>query len=317
MVYENHSIDQLINKLKSAQLEISHLKREQHIKSAIEKEKSNIEHALRERIKELNCLYGVTELIEENELDMDTAMQEIATLLTVSWQYPEITTGRIVLKNQEYKTPEHQVTAWCQSAYIYESGDKIGFVEVCYREKMPDIDEGPFLKEERLLINAIAVRIGSAVERFSAKRQLETERRSLENANIALKEILARVNEEKLEIGRMITANIEKTIIPILHALNSELYPSQQKYVAMIEKNLADITSPFVSKLTSQFMELTASEVQICNLIKNGLSTKEIADIKNISSATVNRHRENIRKKLGLKNRKINLPTYLQTHLGA
>jgi Bacterial regulatory proteins, luxR family len=315
MSYENQSIDQLIIKLKAAQLEVSHLKREQHIKAAIEKEKSNIEHALRERIKELDCLYGVTELIEENEREMEFAMQGIVDLLIISWQYPEITTARIVLKNQEYKTNNFQSSPWRQAADIQESGEKIGLVEVCYLEKMPDIYEGPFLKEERLLINAVAIRIGSAVDRISAKRQLEIERKSLQNANIALKEILTRVNEEKTEIGKVIMANIDKTIVPILHALDSELYPSQKKYIAMIQKSLEDITSPFINKLTHQFMELTASEIQICNLIKNGLSTKEIAEMRHISSATVNRHRENIRKKLGLKNKKINLPTFLQTHM--
>ncbi len=315
MSYENQSIEQLISKLKVAQTEIAHLKRDQHIKSAIEKEKSKIEHALRERIKELNCLYGVTELIEENEEDIDTAMQGIADLLPISWQYPEITTGRVILKNIHYNTPQFKTSPWKQSADIFESDEKIGQVEVFYLEEMPDIDEGPFLKEERLLINAIAIRISSAVERISAKRQLEVERKSLQNANITLREILTKVKEEQNEIGKVILSNVDKTIVPILHALRSEVYPTQQKYIELIQKSLEDITSPFISKLSGQFMELTTSEIQICNMIRNGMSTKEIAELRHISDATVNRHRENIRKKLGLKNQKVNLSTFLQTHM--
>ena len=315
MLSEVKTNEQLVNKLKGAQIEIAHLKREQHIKSAIEKEKSKIEHALRERIKELNCLYGVAELIEENEEDIDVAMQGIVDLLPNSWQYPEITTGRVILKEVHYETANFETSLWKQSAEIYESDEKIGVIEVYYLEEMPAIDEGPFLKEERLLINAIAIRIGSALERISTMRQLEIERKSLQNANITLREILSKVKEEQNEIGKVILANVDKAIMPILHALRSEVSPTQDKYIELIQKSLEDITSPFISKLSGQFMELTTSEIQICNMIRNGLSTKEIADLRHISFATVNRHRENIRKKLGLKNQKVNLPTFLQTHM--
>ncbi len=312
---ENKIVDQLINKLKVAQAEIVHLKREQHIKSAIEKEKSKIEHSLRERIKELNCLYSAAELIEEHENDIDATMQGIADLLPISWQYPEITTGRVIIKDVQYSAPNFKTSPWKQSANIFESDEKIGLVEVFYLEEMPEIDEGPFLKEERLLINAIAIRIGSAMERISAVRQLEVERKSLQNANITLREILTKVKEEQNEIGKVIQSNVDKSIMPILHELQSEANPTQQKYIELIQEGLEDITSPFISKLTGQFMELTTSEIQICNMIKNGLATKEIAKLRHISHATVNRHRENIRKKLGIKNKKVNLPTFLQTHM--
>lgn len=317
MAYENTTTDQLVNKLKVAQAEIVHLKREQHIKSAIEKEKSKIEHSLRERIKELNCLYGVAELIEENEDDMDNAMQGIADLLPVSWQYPEITTGRVILRDICYNAPSFETSPWVQTAEIFEGEEQIGKIEVYYLEEMPTIDEGPFLKEERLLINAIAIRIGSAMERISTKRQLEVERKALQNANITLREVLSKVKEEQNEVGKVILSNVDKAIIPILQTLQAEIHPSQHKFIELIQKSLEEITSPFINKLSEQFMELTASEIQICNMIRNGLSTKEIADLRHISHATVNRHRENIRKKLGLKNRKINLPTFLQTHMNS
>lgn len=312
---ESQSSEQLINKLKIAQTEIAHLKREQHIKSAIEKEKSKIEHTLRERIKELNCLYGVAELIEENEDDIDAAMNGIVNLLPVSWQYPEITTSRIILKDIHYNSTDFRSSQWKQSADIFESGEQVGVIEVFYLEEMPEIDEGPFLREERLLIDAIAIRIGSAIERITAKKQLEVERKSLENANITLRGVLSKIKEEQNEIGRFIHANVESAIMPVLHAMKTELNPGQQKYIELLQNSLEDIISPFISRLSERFMELTASEIQICHMIRNGLSTKEIAEIRHISQSTVNRHRENIRKKLNLKNRKINLPTYLQTHM--
>ncbi len=315
MSIENITYDQLVNKYRVAQTEIAHLKREQQIKSAIEKEKSKIEHSLRERIKELNCLYGVAELIAENADDIDSAMQGIVGLLPMSWQYPEIASARITLKDNEYSTLNFTSSSWRQSAVISESGEQIGIVEVFYLEEMPEMDEGPFLREERLLINAISIRIGSAMERITMNKQLEIERESLQNANIALREILQKVKDEQNEIGKVILTNVNKTIIPILNAMRDDSYPGQHKYIDMVEKQLEEVTSPFVSKLSARFMELTSSEIQICNMIKNGLSTKEIAGLRHISQATVNRHRENIRRKLGLRNQKINLPTYLQTHL--
>jgi len=315
MSYDNLNRRQIINKLNAAKTEIVHLKREQYIKSAIETEKSKIEHALRERIKELNCLYSVAELFEENEDDLDAAMQGIVDLLPISWQYPEIATGQIVLKNMSYFTKNFEVSPWKQEASILESGEVIGTVEVYYLEEMPGIDEGPFLKEERLLINAIAIRISRAIERISTQKQLEIERKSLQNANITLKEILNKVKEEQIEVGKAIHSNVEKTITPILNALKSEAYPTQQKYIEMMEKGLEEIISPFISKLSRQFMTLTSSEIQICNMIRSGMGTKEIAGLRHISNATVNRHREHIRKKLRIKNEKVNLSTYLRTYM--
>ncbi len=315
MSHENYSKEQLNNKLKAAKAEIAILKRDQQIKAAIEKEKSRIEHILRERIKELNCLYSVAELIEENEDEIDIIMQGITDLLPESWQYPEITTGRITFKNNHYNTSSFSVSPWNLSADIFEHNEKIGVIEVFYTEEMPTIDEGPFLKEERLLINAISTRIRSAIERISAKRQLEVERKSLQNVNITLKEVLSKVREEQNEIGRAIHSNVDKTIMPILYALKSEAYPEQQKYIALIEKNLEDIISPFIHKLSRHLMELTSAEIQICNMIRNGLSTKEISNLRHISTATVNRHRENIRRKLDIKNKKVNLSTFLRTYM--
>jgi len=315
MQYQNYTNEQLIEKLKTATQDIVLLKQEQQIKLVIEKEKSKIEHVLRERIKELNCLYGVAEIIEANEDDLDAIAKGILDLIPTSWQYPEITAAQIVIKNKPYCTPAFRESPWKQSADILESEEKVGFIEICYLEEMPPIDEGPFLREERLLINAISVRIGNSIERITSKKQLEIEQKSLQNANITLKEVLSKVKEEQTETGRAINANVNKTIIPLLHALNSEIYPEQQGYIDLIHKGLEDIVSPFINKLSEAFMALTPVEIQICNMIRNGLSTKEIADLRHISGATVSRHRENIRRKLELKNSKMNLPTFLRTHM--
>ena len=305
----------MLKKMATKHRRVSELEKEKRLQAEIEQEKVQIAHTLGERVKELNCLYGVSELIEAHGGSIDTLLQGVADLLPVSWQYPQITCARVVHDGQEYRTSTFKTSIWKQAAGIVVAGKKVGRVEVYYLKKMPGIDEGPFLKEERLLIDAVAERIGRALERIEAEQQLDVERAALKNMNIALHEVLAKVQDEKKEIGDAIQANVDKIILPILHALEIDLPPKQRGYVMLLKGNLAEISSPFTNTLSKQFMILTPTEIQICNMIKKGFSTKEIAKIRHLSPATVSRHREYIRKKLGLANKNVNLTTYLHTFL--
>ena len=112
-----------------------------------------------------------------------------------------------------------------------------------------------------------------------------------------------------------IQANVDKILMPILHAMALDLPQTHRKYTELLRINLEEIASPFVSHLSKTYLSLTPTEVNICNMIRNGLRTKEIARIRGISVATVNRHREHIRKKLKISNSDINLMTYLQTSM--
>ena len=83
----------------------------------------------------------------------------------------------------------------------------------------------------------------------------------------------------------------------------------------MLRKNLEDITSQFIRRLSNSYHSLTPMEITICNMIQNGMRTKEIAQIRGVSMATINRHRENIRRKLKITNDDVNLATYLQSSM--
>ncbi len=182
---------------------------------------------------------------------------------------------------------------------------------VHYLKKRPRLDEGPFLKEERQLIDAVSNRIAKAAERISTQRQLQVERQALQDANAALHDSLVQSQKEKKMLGVSIQAKIDKIITPILYALQAEMNSSQHEYLELLKKNLADIITPFVEGSQKIMGKLSPVELQICNMIKNGLSTKGIASIRGISPATVNRHRESIRRKLDLTNSKVNLISYL------
>ena len=146
-------------------------------------------------------------------------------------------------------------------------------------------------------------------------RQLTLEREALQESNTALHTVLARIEQEKQEIHRDIKMNVDKILMPILHALALQLNLVQRKYVEMLQTNLEEITSPFISQLSLSYHSMTPTEIAICNMIRNGMRTKEIAEMRGISEATVNRHREKIRHKLKITNKDVNLATFLQSSM--
>jgi len=279
-----------------------------------------VEIALRERIKELNCLYGMTQLAERYSDSIEDFLGELVDFLPPSWQYPEITCARISFKGKTFKSKGFQVTRWRQSSQIALYNETVGEVGVFYLKERPPADEGPFLHEERVLLDAIAHRIGATAMRISAEqelqeinKQLTVERKALQESNAALRAVLARIEEEKQEIYRNVQANVGKIVMPILHALSLELLRPQRKYVELLRSNLEELTSPFVNEFSQKYHSLTPTEINVCNMIRNGLRTKEIAEIRGVAPATINRHREHIRRKLQITNNKVNLTTYLQS----
>ena len=158
---------------------------------------------LGERLKELRCLYGVSGLIEKPGISLEKILEGAIELILVAWQYPEITCARIILEGQESRSGNFRETIWRQSSDIILEGNRIGAVEVYYLEERPESDEGPFLKEERSLINAIAERLGRIVESKKAEDRIEQYQQHLEELveerTIELeKEILERKKAESL-----------------------------------------------------------------------------------------------------------------------
>ena len=124
---------------------------------------------LKERVKELDCLYGLTNIVKNTDLSLDEALNKILNLIPPAWQYPEITCAKITINNKEYKTKNFKETKWSQVSNIILDDKKIGVLEVYYLEKKPQIDEGPFLIEERRLIDAISDLLGKYIGEKRAK----------------------------------------------------------------------------------------------------------------------------------------------------
>lgn len=124
--------------------------------------------ALRERVKELTCLYNLVQLAERPGITLEDIFQGTVELLPLAWQYPEITAGRIVLDGRSYMTANFEEGTHELSSDIMVNDKRRGAIDVVYTEEKPELDEGPFLKEERNLINAVARQISFIVERRQA-----------------------------------------------------------------------------------------------------------------------------------------------------
>jgi len=140
--------------------------------------------------------------------------------------------------------------------------------------------------------------------------QLQEQKLALEQKNIALKEIIAQVEAEKRKISDTIMTNVDIIIRPILKKLRAN--KSIAKYADLIEHHMDGLVSSYGGFITRKTFRLSPREIEICNLVKSGLSSKDISHLLNISFRTVEKHRENIRHKLALSNKEINLTSYLR-----
>ena len=144
------------------------------------------------------------------------------------------------------------------------------------------------------------------------EKELELKTRKLEEVNTALKVLLKRRDEDKTELEEKVLSNIKELIIPYLEKLKkSGLDTRQNAYLRILQSNLNDIISPFSRRLSSKYLNLTPAEIQVANLVRYGRDIKEIAEILNVSTRTIEFHRGNIRKKFSIKNKKASLRSHL------
>jgi len=145
----------------------------------------------------------------------------------------------------------------------------------------------------------------------SSKQALRKKNIELKRKHTALTEVLEQIEHQKQQIKDEVIANVDKLLIPILDQLILKGPEIDTKYLILIKRSLHDLTCSFGQKITHKSLKLTPKEIQISNMIKRGLSSKEIADLSNISCHTVARHRQGIRKKANIINKNVNLRTFL------
>lgn len=144
-----------------------------------------------------------------------------------------------------------------------------------------------------------------------SKAKLKVKSASLEEKEIILNNLSNITNDEKKELSNQIEIKIDKIIKPILNTLNNRISPENKQYLELLEHTINDLVDQD-DKAQILNSKLSPREIEIITMIKNGLRSKEIADLLNISEGTVRQQRKSIRKKLGLDSQKTNLMSYLQ-----
>jgi PAS domain S-box-containing protein len=180
-----------------------HVARDITERKRVEKALEEKTHELGERVQELNCLYGISALRDQEGMAFDRLLQEIAELIPAGWEYPEIACCRILLEGKAYESKSFEETPWKQMGEIKAFRKPMGRVEVYYKEQRPEVDEGPFLKEERKLIDAVAERLGRIVER----QWTEDAVRGSEEKHRTLFETMAQGVVYQAGSGEIISAN--------------------------------------------------------------------------------------------------------------
>jgi len=144
-------------------------------------ERKWVERDLNERVKELQCLYDIAQIVETPDITLGELYQEVTNLLPASWQHPEIACARTTINGKRFKTQNFRYTELRQSSDIKVDGAKVGVVEVCYLGERPEISEDPFLEEERQLIDAVAERLGKITKRKQLEAALQENKERLDS----------------------------------------------------------------------------------------------------------------------------------------
>ena len=195
---------------------------------AVSVEHHRVQHAQRERVKELTCLYRIAQVAAQADLTTADILERIVEYLLPGWQYPDITAARIVLDGREFKCGDFAHVRHRQAAPIILEGEQRGLVEVCYTADRPDLDEGPFLVEERNLIDAIAHEVAN----ISQRKQAEGER--------------IRLQQQLTHADRL--ATIGQLAAGVAHELNEPLL-SILGFVQLAQKH-PDLDRPLLSDLS-------------------------------------------------------------------
>jgi len=202
---------------------------------------------------------------------------------------------------------------------VYSFGDEERY---CFNVVAPINDTGGILGILGICVDITdRKRIEAALERANEKleslveertEELSSKNRRLEEFNAALKILLTQREEDKKDLEESILANVKGSIIPFLKELKkTRLDENQEKYLRIVETRLEEIVSPFLSRLSSRFTNLTPMEIKVAKFVREGMTSKEIAQILGVAEQTILTHRNNLRAKLGLRNEKTNLHSHL------
>ncbi len=266
---------------------------------------------LGERVKELNCLYNISHLVENKDVSLLEILEKTVEFIPFGWQYSEMACARIIFDNQEFRTKNFQETIWQQSSEIIVHNKPIGLIEVYYLEEKPKSDEKSFSKEERNLIDAIAERMGRITELKRAEAALADEREHLAQLVAERTSELSIANAELSRAARLkdeFLANMSHElrtplsgILGLSEALQEKVYgplnKEQLKSLHSIEvaghhllsmiNDILDVSKIDAGKLTLKVEPISLKSVCLSSigLVKQIAQKKKIIISQNIDSS--------------------------------
>ncbi len=193
---------------------------------------------------------------------------------------------------------------------VFRSGQPVRFQDECEGRVM-DTTIYPIFNERGKVVQ-FGIYSNDITDQRRAEEALEEGKREVEEVNSALRFLLKQRGDDQTEFEERIMLNVKELVVPYVGKLKKHgLDPKQIVYLNILESNLNDIVSPFAHTLSSQYSSLTPTEIQTAQLIKEGRTSKEIAELLNVSARTIESHRQNIRVKMGLHTKKANLRSCL------
>jgi PAS domain S-box-containing protein len=235
-----------------------HIIRDITERNAFEEERNGLIHKLGERVKELRALHELSRLIEKTGTTLPEILEGTAQIIPPAWRYPEVTCARVTLGGEEFKTENFTKTEWSQSSDITVHGTREGTIEVYYLEERPEAEEGPFLSEERILLEVLAERLGRVIERVRVEEALRDERDFIDVAINALSDgfyVLSVAEQGKFIRWNKVLVDItgysddELSNMTIFDLFDEEGKKRQQAFLLeLLEKGQASIEIDVVTK---------------------------------------------------------------------
>ena len=167
-----------------------------------EAERESLLETITSRLREMGCLYGVARLLVSSDQSIESVAEQAVYMMPDALQYPESASVLIEIAGKSYKTDNFWETDWGMVVDLTAGGKVIGSIHVCYLEEKPEMDEGPFRKEERDLLNALGAQVGAFIERKWAEERLAHARRKERIAAEELKQTLELSEELRAEAER-------------------------------------------------------------------------------------------------------------------
>jgi DNA-binding CsgD family transcriptional regulator len=276
---------------------------------------------LTERVKELNCLRGIAALFAVHGRPLADTLRAVAALVVRGWQFPELACVRIVLMDTDIRTPRYDACSMRMDHPIEVQGKPAGSIEIAYPPTAGASDGAVFLDSEVELLRAVCTLVGTMVEmqrtREALERQaaeLRSRRAALHRKNVALREILDQLESEKRSLSRRLRSTVANLLLPLMAKLHRQsLSPrARDRYVELLESHLKELATSSGEKGVAELAHrLSPREVEVADLVRGGIVNKEIAEMLGIAETTVERHRHNIRRKLGITDSSVNLASFL------